>query len=177
MKKLLLHTCCGPCAIYVAQKLKEDYDVTLFFYNPNIYPREEYEKRLNEIKRWSQKENIELIEGEFNQDDWFGKVKGLEKEPEGGARCAVCYKLRLKKTAKYAERNSFDVFTTTLTISPHKKAEIINPIGLKLGKDYEFEFIEADWKKQEGFKIACELSHQEGFYRQTYCGCKYSIRE
>ncbi|MBT4334960.1 epoxyqueuosine reductase QueH, partial [bacterium] len=108
---------------------------------------------------------------------WCSKVKGLEQEPEGGVRCAVCYKKRLEETAKYASENDFHIFTTTLTISPHKKASIINSIGLKLSEDYNIEFIEADWKKQDGFKKACELSRQQGFYRQEYCGCKFSIRE
>jgi predicted adenine nucleotide alpha hydrolase (AANH) superfamily ATPase len=158
-------------------KLKEDYKVTLFFYNSNIYPETEYLKRYNEIKKWAEKEKIVMIQGEFDQENWFSKVKGLEQEPEGGVRCAVCYKKRLEETAKYASENDFHIFTTTLTISPHKKASIINSIGLKLSEDYNIEFIEADWKKQDGFKKACELSRQQGFYRQEYCGCKFSIRE
>lgn len=174
MKKLLLHTCCGPCAIYVAQELSRDHQVTLFFYNPNIYPQEEYKRRFDEIERWSKKSGLDLIEGEYNHQKWLELVKGLENEPEDGKRCLICYEIRLAGTAKLAKEKGFEVFATTLTISPHKKVENVNPIGQKLASQYGLEFIAQDWKKQDGFKKACELSRQEGFYRQTYCGCIFS---
>jgi len=177
MKKLLLHVCCGPCAIYVAKKLRENYNVTLFFYNPNIYPKEEYIKRLNEVKKWAKKDNFKLKEGQFDQSEWFKIVQGLENEPEGGARCRVCYKMRLEESAKYAKEKGYNFLASTLTIGRNKKAEIINPIGKEIAKKYDLEFIEADWKKQGGQTEACRLSKQENFYRQNYCGCKFSIRE
>lgn len=174
MKKLLLHTCCGPCAIYVARKLREDFVVTLYFFNPNIHPENEYHLRLAEIKKWASKDKFKVIKAEYKLNQWFAAVKGLEKEPEGGKRCLVCYRFRLQQTAKYAEDNGYDIFTTTLSISPHKKASNINLIGKELEKEYELKFMEADWKKQDGFKHACEMSKQEEFYRQDYCGCVYS---
>jgi len=176
MKKFLLHTCCGPCAIHVAQELSNNHQVTLFFYNPNIYPKEEYERRFEEVKRWSKKANFDLIEGEYDHHKWLESVKGLENEIEGGERCIICYRLRLAETAKLAKEKGFEVFAATLTISPHKKAENINPIGQKLAQKYQLEFMAKDWKKQDGYKHARELSQEQNFYRQAYCGCEYSIR-
>jgi hypothetical protein len=197
MKKLLLHVCCGPCAVYVAKKLRGDYqiesnlkfdctllkfdctllkfDCTLFFYNPNIWPREEYDKRLGEVKTWASSEKFELIEGEFNQDSWFEKVVGLEAEPEGGARCPVCYQMRLEESARFAQENGFEALASTLTIGRNKKAAVINPIGSLVAKKYGLEFLEADWKKQGGQEEACRLSKESNMYRQDYCGCKFSI--
>lgn len=175
MSKLLLHVCCGPCGIWVVKKLKEDYDVTLFFYNPNIWPKEEYERRFNVLKHWTEKEGFKLVEGRFNQDDWFEKVKGLEHEPEGGARCPVCFSFRLEETAKFAHEHDYDCFASTLTSGRNKKAEIINPIGVALAQKYGLKFIEADWKKQGGQEASNQLSKQEGMYRQHYCGCQYSM--
>ncbi|HLC63993.1 MAG TPA: epoxyqueuosine reductase QueH [Patescibacteria group bacterium] len=177
MKKLLLHVCCGPCAIYVAKKLSESYQVTLFFYNPNIWPEAEYWKRFNEVEKWSLKEGFELIEGRFNQENWFEAVKGLEAEPEAGARCPVCFNFRLAEAARYAADNGFEVLASTLTIGRNKKAEVINPIGKLLAEKYHLEFIEADWKKKGGQEEACRLAKEEDLYRQNYCGCKFSIRK
>jgi len=183
MSKLLLHVCCGPCAVYVAKKLLEDYQgadlksaPTLFFYNPNIYPFEEYQRRFQTVKTWAKKENFELIEGRFNQDDWLEKVKGLENEPEGGARCPVCFRMRLEETARTAKENGFEFFASTLTIGRNKKAEVINPIGAALAQKYGLKFIEADWKKQGGQEASNQLSKQENMYRQHYCGCRFSVR-
>lgn len=173
--KLLLHICCGPCGIYVAKKLREQYQVTLFFYNPNIYPKEECQKRFAEVKRWASQENFELIEGRFNQEDWLEKVKGLENEPEGGARCPVCYYMRLEEAAKFAAERGFTYLASTLTIGRNKKASIINLIGKSLAEKYDLEFIEADWKKRGGQEEARKLSKKFGLYRQDYCGCKFSI--
>ena len=174
--RLLLHTCCGPCACHVVQELVKNHQVTLFFYNPNIYPKEEYQRRLNEIRRWAEKEGLELIAGEYNHQKWLGSIKGLEGKAEGGRRCLICYEIRLSETAKVAQEKGFGFFATTLTISPHKKAENINPIGEGLASQFGLKFIAKDWKEQDGYKKACELSQQEGFYRQNYCGCEFSIK-
>lgn len=175
MKKLLLHVCCGPCTIYVAKKLKEDYNVTLFFYNPNIWPKEEYNRRANVLIRWAKKEGFELMEGRFNQDDWFEQIKGLENEPEGGKRCSVCYQMRLEESAKYAKENGFEYLASTLTIGRNKKANVINPIGVQTVQKYSLKFIEEDWKKKGGQEASCQMSKDEEMYRQDYCGCKYSL--
>ncbi|MFW0862029.1 MAG: epoxyqueuosine reductase QueH [Candidatus Komeilibacteria bacterium] len=174
MKKMLLHTCCAPCAIYVVQELSKQYDLTLYYYNTNIHPADEYQKRLNEIIKWSTKKNIKLVEAKYNVEDWFAAVKGLEQEPEGALRCFVCYEMRMRETALYAKDNNFDLFGTTMSISPHKKADKLNEIGNKLKEELGIDYLEADWKKNEGFKIACKLSKEENFYRQDYCGCTFS---
>jgi len=175
MKKLLLHVCCGPCAIYIARRLNKDYAVTLFFYNPNIWLKDEYERRYNVLKHWTDKKNLKLIEGQYNHDDWLEKVKGLENELEGGARCTVCYKMRLAESAKFAKENGFEILATTLTIGRNKKANVINPIGIQAALKHGLEFIEADWKKQGGQEEACRMSKDENFYRQNYCGCIFSL--
>jgi len=186
MKKLLLHTCCGPCAIYVAKELMKQFEVSLYFYNPNIQPEAEYVRRRDEVVRWSLKEGMELIESPYKSEEWFKRVKGLENEPEGGQRCRICYDMRLEDTARYASLNNFNIFTTTMTISPHKPATVVNQVGREVAEKINqentdrklegrlVEFLEADWKKHDGFKIACKLSREEGFYRQDYCGCVYS---
>jgi len=174
MKKMLLHTCCAPCAIYVVQELAKEYDLALYYYNPNIHPTDEYQKRLNEIIRWAKKNDLKLIEAKYDTDRWSDTVKGLEQAPEGGERCEVCYELRMRETVQYAKDNSFDVFGTTMSISPHKRADKLNEIGTKLANEYEFEYFSANWKKNDGFKIACKLSKEEDFYRQDYCGCTFS---
>jgi epoxyqueuosine reductase len=141
LMKLLLHTCCGPCGLYSATKLREEgYEVTLFFYNPNIFPEEEYQKRLSAVKEWSGKNNFELIEGPYVHNDWLQQVMSLKNEPEGGARCKVCFDCRLEVTAKFAQVNDFKIFATTLTSGRNKKADIINPLGRSLAKKYELEF-------------------------------------
>lgn len=188
MKKILLHVCCGPCAIYVVKKLQEECDVILFFYNPNIQPEEEFNKRKAEVECWAKKENLDLIISPYKPEEWLKEIHGHEEDKEGGERCHICYRIRIFDTANYASINGYDFFATTLTISPHKKAEIINKIGEEVAEKineqidkgifngHKVEFLEADWKKHDGFKIACELSDQEGFYRQNYCGCIYSKR-
>jgi len=174
--RFLLHICCAPCGGYVFKKLSDEFDTAAFFYNPNIQPEDEYQKRLVEIKKYCEKEKINLIMGDYEAREWFELVKGLENEPEGGARCEVCYQMRLEKTAELARENGFEYFGTTLTISPHKKAEIVNQLGREVGAKFNIKFYEADWKKQDGFKKSCELARNEGFYRQNYCGCVYSKR-
>lgn len=168
-----MHTCCAPCAPYCFEKLAgEGYEVTGFFYNPNIHPESEYEKRKNELKKL----NYKVIIEEDPTKVWFDEIKGLEKEKEGGKRCEVCFWLRLEKAAIYAKENGFDAFTTVLTVSPHKNSKLINSIGKDIEKKYHIDFIEDNFKKNDGFKKTMVLSRQYGFYRQAYCGCVYSIR-
>jgi len=172
--KILVHVCCAVCAGGVIDQIKDKYNITCYFYNPNIHPQEEYERRLLDVYKHCAKLDISLIHGEYDKNEWLGLVKGLESEPEGGQRCLKCYTMRLEQTAKIAKDRGFDIFASTLTISPHKKAEIINPIGQKLSEKYGVKFLEADFKKHDGFKCACDIAKSENFYRQNYCGCVYS---
>lgn len=175
MSKILLHSCCAPCGGQVINELKsQGFAVTVFFYNPNIFPIEEYEIRKTEIENFCQKENIEFLAGDYEHEKWLEFVSGLENEKEGGARCFKCYEFRLQKTAEYAKENNFDYFTSTLSISPHKNASKINEIGNTLAQKHNIKFLEADWKKHDGFKKSCELSKAHNFYRQQYCGCEFS---
>lgn len=176
MKKILLHSCCAPCSAHIIQELAKEYEVTLFYFNPNIFPGEEYQKRLAEVKKYLGKIKVDLIEGEYNHQFWLEKIKGYENEPERGKRCHICYQMRLVETASKAKEFGFDVFCSTLSISPHKDAEMINKIGQELSKEHKIEYLESNWKKQEGFKKACDISREEGFYRQDYCGCEFSIK-
>lgn len=174
--KLLLHTCCMGCGSYIVQKLKEDFNVTLYFYNPNIFPKEEYSIRFEETKRIAEKFKLKLIIGGCDHKKWLDLVKGFEGEPERGRRCVLCYNERLKEAARKAEELGFDYFTTTLTISPHKDAEIISELGNDLAKKYHVKFYDKDFKEEDGFKKSCVLSKELGLYRQNYCGCEFSIR-
>lgn len=179
---LLLQACCAPCACYPVELLKGEFDITLFFYNPNIHPEAEYLQRLEEIKNFCRREwpfspTSNLVIGEYDVKLWFELTKGLENEPERGRRCDVCYEMRLRKTAEYARKNGFDWFGTGLTSSPYKKAEKINEIGKRLEKELGVKYYEADFKKKGGSLRAVELSKKYGFYRQNYCGCIYSKRE
>jgi len=173
-ERILLHTCCAPCSPYVIELLQREFKVSAFFYNPNIHPLEEYQRRLEEMKQFCKKVGIELLIGNYDVDQWFHTTRGMENEKEGGKRCELCYQMRLEKAASVAHTNGFKHFTTTLTVSPHKKAKVINQIGWKLQKKYPITFYEADFKKCDGFKKSCGLSKEHGFYRQTYCGCVYS---
>lgn len=173
-KKLLLHACCAPCSIYVLQKLSADYEVTIYFYDPNIHPRAEYNKRRDELKKYAAKIGIDFVEGPYDSANWLNKTKGLENEPEKGQRCEVCFDVRLAEAARYAKENNFGIWTTVLSISPHKSAGQINRVGERIAAMIGLTFVTADWKKNNGFKIASQLSKEEGFYRQDYCGCIYS---
>lgn len=175
--RLLLHVCCAPCATYPIKLLREKYDVELLFYNPNIQPEEEYRARLKEAREYSSNLGLKLHELDYDMDMWFRAMRGLEKEPEGGGRCEVCYRMRLGKTARFAATNGFDNFTTTLSISPHKNAQMINKIGRMIGGMYLLDFYAADFKKGEGFKKSTQMSKEAGLYRQNYCGCIYSKRD
>lgn len=178
--KLLLHVCCAPCSSYVLEYLNELFDITVFYYNPNISSFDEYNKRLNEEKRFVKeypfKNKIVVVNGDYDNDIFEETIKGLENEKEGGARCFKCYRLRLMESAKYAKENGFDYFTTTLTISPYKNSQVLNEIGRELSQIYGIEYLYSDFKKKNGYKRSIELSHQYNLYRQDYCGCVYSLR-
>jgi len=176
-KRLLLHTCCAPCSPHVLKLLKGEFEVSAFFYNPNIHPYEEYQRRQEEITQFCKKVVVELITGHYDVDQWRNLTGGMEKEKEGGKRCKICYQMRLEKAAQFAHAHHFSCFTTTLSISPHKKAVVINQIGRELLKKYPVIFYEADFKKHDGFKKSCEMSKEHGFYRQNYCGCAYSQKK
>lgn len=175
--KLLLHACCTPCLTHPYQVLGDNYRITAFFFNPNIQPESEYRLRLEEIKKLAGKWGFEVIVEDYDADAWFEEVRGHEDDPEGGERCAICYRFRLEKTAELAAKNNFDHFTTTLSISPLKKAAKINAIGKSVGNTVSVHFLEADFKKKDGFKISAQISRAEGLYRQDYCGCIFSRRD
>lgn len=178
---LLLHACCAPCSSAVLERLGNFFKITIFYYNPNITSKEEYDKRVEEIKKLineiPSKYKIELIEGNYEPQEFFDIAKGLENEPERGKRCYKCYTLRLEETAKIASKLDFDNFCTTLTLSPYKKADWINEIGESLNKKYEANYLYSDFKKKNGYKRSIELSHIYNLYRQDYCGCIYSLRD
>jgi predicted adenine nucleotide alpha hydrolase (AANH) superfamily ATPase len=156
--------------------LQKDYNITLFYYNPNIYPERELEKRTKEARRIAKKFKVPIIVPKQNHQSWLNKVKDYKDSPEGGERCYLCYLDRLEKTARKARAGKFDLFSTTMTISPHKNAGKINGIGEQLGKKYGLKFLAKDFKKQDGFKKSVQLSKQLGLYRQNYCGCEFSIK-
>ncbi|MCP2604861.1 epoxyqueuosine reductase QueH [Candidatus Aminicenantes bacterium AH-873-B07] len=172
--KILVHICCAPDALYVVQLLQKNYDVTGYFYNPNIHPEEEYKLRLSEAKKVADFLNFSLKEEIYDPQRWFKMVKGFENEPEKGRRCDICYAMRLDRTVKKAKDEGFDTFTTIMTISPWKKAQKINQIGRMLGNKHKINFLEADFKKKDGFKKSVELSKKFNLYRQNYCGCTFS---
>lgn len=178
---LLLHACCGPCSTYVLEYLSNYFKITILFYNPNIYPSEEYTKRIEEQKKVIQnikgKYKVNLIEGRYNPNEFFDIAKGLEDVHEGGERCFKCYELRLREAALVASKMKFDYFTTSLTISPFKNAQKLNEIGEKLGNEYNVKYLLSDFKKKEGYKRSIELSNKLNLYRQDYCGCIYSKAE
>ena len=175
--KLLLHSCCAPCSIYVLKKLSQDWEITIYFYDPNIHPRAEYNQRRDEIKGYAEKLNIEFIEGDYDTLNWMQRTRGLEKEPEKGKRCDVCFDVRLGEAARKAAQENYQAFASVLSMSPHKDAQQISKIGQRLAKKFQIDFLDQDWKKNDGFKIANTLSKKEGFYRQDYCGCFYSRKE
>ena len=169
---MLLHICCGVCAAGAAAALlKEGHEVAGYFYNPNIHPQDEYLRRLETARKTANHLGFRLEEGLYDTAAWEGAVAGLAGEPEGGRRCQACYRLRLEQTYRVMRSRGFDAFTTTLTISPHKKAQIINSIGVEIGGE---NFLARDFKKKDGFKQAVERARRWELYRQDYCGCKYS---
>ena len=174
-KTLLLHSCCAPCSSYVITYLKDYFDITVLYYNPNIEPIEEYEKRKNEQIRLCNIFNIKVLDCDYDNDLFYETVKGLEDVKEGGARCFKCYELRLKKTASLAK--NYDYFGTTLTVSPFKNSNKLNEIGLNLEKEYHVKYLVSDFKKKEGYKKSILLSKEYNLYRQDFCGCIYSMKE
>src|SRR5574344_688372 len=176
-KKLLLHSCCAPCSSYVITQLLNYFDVTILYYNPNIYPESEYLKRKTEqikLIKEINNEYLHFIDCDYNQNEFFEISRGLENVKEGGSRCYKCILLRLEKTASMS--TNYDYFGTTLTVSPHKNSKVINEIGNILENKYKTKYLYSDFKKKEGYKISIELSKKYNLYRQNYCGCKYSIR-
>lgn len=178
--KLLIHSCCAPCSSYVLEYLTEYFDITIYYYNPNIYPEQEYIRRVEEqqklIASMHLRYSIRFQEGEYQPNEFYQLVKGLETAEEGKERCFVCYEMRLNKAAEFAAKNGFDYFTTTLSISPHKNAEKLNEIGARLGLKHKVAYLPSDFKKKNGYKRSIELSKEYGLYRQDYCGCIFSIQ-
>ena len=177
-KRLLLHVCCAPCSSYVLEYLTRYFDISILYYNPNISPYSEYEKRICELKRLIKEMPLsgrtDFIGGRYDPDRFYDLSKGVEDLPEGGERCFKCYRLRMEEAAKAALEKGFDYFTTTLSISPHKNAEKINEIGQELEQKYGVKYLYADFKKKDGYKRSIQLSREYGLYRQSYCGCVYS---
>lgn len=176
MRKLFLHTCCAICSCYALDKLRREFEVTAYFYNPNIQPREEYEKRRDSVKDWCEKVGLPFLEGPSGFNEWSEAVLGLEQELEGEARCPICFRVRLEETAKFAKTDGFEYFATTLTMGRNKKAEIINPIGREMAEKYKLKFYEADWKKGGGQEMAYQIAKENNLYHQNYCGCLFSRR-
>ena len=178
---LLLHSCCGPCSTYCIEYLSQYFNITVFYYNPNIYPDEEYYHRVKEQQRFIEafpaKHKASFIEGDFDKESFYAIAKGLEHEPEKGVRCHKCYELRLRRTAEVARKKGFDFFTTTLTISPMKDSQVLNEIGIRIGEEEGIKWLPNDFKKKEGFKRSTELSAEYDMYRQDYCGCVFSYNE
>ncbi|MDD3402682.1 MAG: epoxyqueuosine reductase QueH [Hespellia sp.] len=179
--KLLLHSCCAPCSSYVLEYLSNYFEITVFYYNPNISPENEYKKRIEEqrylVNQMNVSHPVTVLAGTYDSEKFYEMAKGMEHLKEGGERCFRCYELRLSETAKLAKEQKFDYFTTTLSISPLKNAEKLNEIGLKLEAQYGVNYLQSDFKKKNGYKRSTELSKEYGLYRQDYCGCVFSYRD
>ena len=178
---LLLHSCCAPCSSYCLEYLSQYFKITVFYYNPNIYPEEEYFKRVKEqqrfIERLPAKYPVSFVEGNYDKERFYQMAQGLEDVKEGGERCFRCYELRLRESAEIANKLHMDYFTTTLSISPLKNAEKLNEIGDRLSEEYGISYLHSDFKKKNGYKRSVELSEEYGMYRQYYCGCVFSTKE
>lgn len=176
--RLLLHSCCAPCSSYTLEYLSRYFDITVYYFNPNISPKQEFDKRFEEQKRLiSQmpfKNSVTLVEGDYNYDDFLEIAKGLENVPEGGERCFRCYKMRLESTARLAKEQGFDYFCTTLSISPLKNSQKINELGFEIEEKYGVKWLPSDFKKREGYKRSIQLSREYSLYRQNFCGCVFS---
>lgn len=195
-EKLLLHSCCGPCSSACIERLLSDFDITVFYYNPCIDDRDEYEKRkANQIKLIQainesgilrdgqpistyngEAPSVDFVEGDYDPERYLELVKGFEDEPEGGERCPICFRMRLTAAAEYAKQHGFDAFTTTLTVSPHKNFPLISSIGEEVGNTVGIKYLPYDFKKKDGFLRSIQLSKEFGLYRQDYCGCNFSKR-
>lgn len=175
--KILLHACCGICSGYPVSFLKDaGYSVSVYFYNPNIYPDTEYQKRLDAERTLCRSLGVELIEEIYNPEEFYTAAKGLENEPEKGKRCTECFKLRLENTAAYAKENGFENFTTSIVISPHKNFKLLSALGKDIAQKYNLNYLDIDFKKKDGFLKTNKISKELGLYRQNYCGCKFSLR-
>ena len=175
-KNVLVHACCAVCSAYPIEKLREDgYNPVLYFFNPNIYPKEEYERRLNELVNYAKKKDVKLIIDNQDPEGWYNCIIGLENEPERGKRCLRCFEYRLLFTVLQAFKLEYSYFTTTLTVSPHKNSKDIFKIAEELARKYELTFLDYDFKKNDGFLKTMNIAKEEGFYRQKYCGCEFSI--
>lgn len=179
--KMLLHVCCAPCSSHVMEILHKEYDITLFFYNPNITEEYEYKKRVDELLRFVSEapfaKDVKVVEGKYVPEQFFSMAKGLEEEPERGGRCYKCYEMRMRESAQYAKENGYDIFTTSLSISPHKNAEWINKIGNSLADEWGIAYLYSDFKKKNGYARSIQLSKEYNLYRQDYCGCIFSKKE
>lgn len=177
---LLIHSCCAPCSSYVLEYLSEYFKITVFYYNPNIYPESEYTKRIAEqqklIRDMEFRYPVSFLAGEYDKEKFYEMAAGMEDLKEGGARCMKCYELRLSEAARQAVAGRFDYFTTTLSISPMKNAQKLNEIGIRVGEEYGVKYLISDFKKKNGYKRSIELSKEYGLYRQDYCGCEFSMR-
>lgn len=180
-KKILLHSCCAPCSTSCIERLTNYFDITIIYYNPNIEPKEEYEKRkkyqIELIKKFNSVNELNFIDCDYDNDVYKERVKGLESEPEGGARCNKCYFLRMEYVCMKAKELGYDYFGTTLTVSPYKHSKTINEIGKFLEEKYNMNYLYSDFKKQEGYKRSIELAKEYNLYRQDYCGCLFAKRE
>lgn len=178
---LMIHSCCAPCSSYVLEYLSEYFKITIFYYNPNIYPESEYTKRILEqqklIRDMKFRYPVSFLAGKYDKEKFYEMAAGMEDLKEGGARCMKCYELRLTETARQAVAGEFDYFTTTLSISPMKNAQKLNEIGVRVGEEYGVKYLVSDFKKKNGYKRSIELSKEYGLYRQDYCGCEFSMRE
>lgn len=178
--KLMLHSCCAPCSCYVIEYLANFFEITVYFYNPNIYPKAEYEKRKDAQMQYNSmaktKYPIVMIEGDYDTRKFYKAVKGHEHDKEGEERCQICYHLRMEETARLGEEMGFDYFTSCLSISPHKDSQVINEIGARLEQTYDIKYLYSDFKKKNGFKRSIEICNACKLYRQNYCGCEFSMR-
>ena len=176
---LLLHSCCGPCSSYVMEYLAQYFDITIFYYNPNIAPESEFRFRAEEQERLIDEMGlgVKYLPGKYDPERFFELAKGLEDQPEGGERCFRCYRLRLEEAASVAKEGDFDYFTTTLSISPHKNAQVLNELGREIGEAFGIPYLFSDFKKKNGYRRSCELSIEYNLYRQDYCGCTFSKAE
>ena len=173
--KILVHACCAPCSSEVINELYEHGDITIYYYNPNIYPKEEYDKRWNQFPLLPF--NVKYINGFYDEKIYLDIVNDVKEEKEGSIRCYKCYDFRIKETARYAKENGYDYFTTTLSISPYKNSKWINELCEKYAKEFNINFIYSDFKKNDGYKKSIILSKENNLYRQEYCGCRYSLKE
>ena len=177
---LMIHSCCAPCSSYVLEYLSEYFKITIFYYNPNIYPESEYTKRILEqqklIRDMKLRYPVSFLAGKYDKEKFYEMAAGMEDLKEGGTRCMKCYELRLTETARQAVAGEFDYFTTTLSISPMKNAQKLNEIGVRVGEEYGVKYLVSDFKKKNGYKRSIELSKEYGLYRQDYCGCEFSMR-